>query len=144
MNNSTIEGLRAQRDALKEKAVMMCALSNAVSMSFRSPEGRSRVWLETKTRALYELQCDMEALIATIEALPKEGDGWILMTERLPEIDESVLVVTRYGSRMMVYWDGDYIRNSHDGSVIDPEDAENIIGWQPLPPPPKQEEVKHD
>ena len=57
-----------QRDELVEKAALMCALSNAVSMSFRSPDGRSRVWIETKVRALYEVQCDMEDLLRRIEA----------------------------------------------------------------------------
>ena len=76
---------------------------------------------------------------SVIEILEKQLDnGWIPTSERLPEKDGEYLCTTVYGNVTDIWIDTFY-----KGEWTRPADVEfdyEIIAWQPLPEPYKEEE----
>ena len=67
----------------------------------------------------------------------KVGDKWIPVSERLPNLYETVIVCDvreQYVGAWMYYGNGDWL---HDDKLFDTED---ITHWMPLPEPPKEGE----
>lgn len=93
---------------------------------------------EMKMRAKFS-----EAKIAELEAAQR----WISVGERVPEISKRVLVILKNGHISIACWHrvfSDWVAGvtevewkNDSGQVI-----HNVIGWLPLPQPPKPEEVE--
>lgn len=61
---------------------------------------------------------------------------WIPCSERMPDLEEYVLVTLRYGERMIMAldWDDGKIEwKTQEESII--YDNEEVVAWQPLPKP---------
>lgn len=120
MNNSTIEGLRMQRDAL------LGALKTLVAeLEFGNQQ--EPLALDREHIGICQAWDDADRTIAGIEALPKEGDGWISVSERLPGGPEELALV----------WDDEIGKPIVRYSLMKWPDA--WTHWQSLPHPPKQE-----
>lgn len=77
------------------------------------------------------------AVDAAKAALSEKEDGWVDVNDRLPEVDESVLIC----------YDGDVKLAYHDGDKWG-DDEEYFLGsithWQPLPQKPAQLKSKNE
>ena len=75
-----------------------------------------------------------QALDLAIKAL--EAQGWIPVTERLPESTDDVLVTDKYD--MFVAW---YANSWHSSDYVINENTTPIVAWMPLPEPYTKEET---
>lgn len=75
---------------------------------------------------------DVEKILAERDALnaPAAPDGWIPVSERMPETMVSVLVTGDWFHHDIAFWDG--------GSWCDLDFEAPVTHWQPLPSAPKQ------
>ena len=77
-------------------------------------------------------------IIAEINKMPKVGE-WISVSERLPDVDIEVLVSCKARIAKYSYIDIDY-RSKKNGKWA--YLGEDVIAWQPLPEPYREESVK--
>ena len=77
-------------------------------------------------------------IIAEINKMPKVGE-WISVSERLPDVDIEVLVSCKARITKYSYIDIDYRSKKNDKWAYLGED---VIAWQPLPEPYREESVK--
>ena len=77
-------------------------------------------------------------IIAEINKMPKVGE-WISVSERLPDVDIEVLVSCKARTTKYSYIDIDY-RSKKNGKWA--YLGEDVIAWQPLPEPYREESVK--
>lgn len=78
------------------------------------------------------------AVVEDVEKLPSADrpQGWIPCSERLPDLEEYVLVTLECGETMIMAldWDDGKIEwKTQEESLI--YDDEEVIAWQPLPKP---------
>ena len=81
------------------------------------------------------LRQSMRDAINSIPSAEKQGE-WIPCSERLPDLEEYVLVTLRYGETMIMAldWDDGKIEwKTQEESLI--YDDDEVISWQPLPKP---------
>lgn len=79
-------------------------------------------------------------IIAEINKMPKVGE-WISVSERLPDVDIEVLVSCKARITKYSYIDIDY-RSKKNGKWAYFGEGEDVIAWQPLPEPYREESVK--
>ena len=79
-------------------------------------------------------------IIAEINKMPKVGE-WISVSERLPDVDIEVLVSCKARITKYSYIDIDY-RSKKNGKWAYFGEREDVIAWQPLPEPYREESVK--
>ena len=87
---------------------------------------------ETEDKKVSQLYVRVDDMVRMINGQPKIG-GWIPCSERLPEIEQTVLLSLRsldvsVGFRANT--DG-YFYTEGEGYVL----YENVLAWQPLPEP---------
>ncbi len=71
---------------------------------------------------------------------PAQSQGWIPVSERMPEVEQEVLTINKMGHRFVSFFD------KHSGLFFDRLDApaacciEHVLvtHWMPLPPPPTE------
>ena len=77
-------------------------------------------------------------IIAEINKMPKVGE-WISVSERLPDVDIEVLVSCKARIAKYSYIDIDY-RSKKNGKWV--YLGEDVIAWQPLPEPYREESAE--
>ena len=84
--------------------------------------------------------------VDVIKALPpaQSEPQWISVTERLPEKQERVLTVDKYGSICVSEW-LPYVDDDLYGWMSDIHELENdIIAWMPLPEPFREDDIDYE
>lgn len=79
-------------------------------------------------------------IIAEINKMPKVGE-WISVSERLPDVDIEVLVSCKARITKYSYIDIDY-RSKKNGKWAYFGEGEDVIAWQPLPEPYREESAE--
>ena len=89
---------------------------------------------------------EREAMLLAISALEKqEQDRWIPVTERLPELNEEVLVTNGDGIVYHAEYQSNFIDEFWDElafvAVVNSATIYGVKAWRPLPEPYTEEEV---
>lgn len=64
-------------------------------------------------------------------------DGWIKVSDRLPETEQRVLIFSSYGRELVTYNPHENCWDDSDGDDYY-RDIEWATHWMPLPEPPKE------
>lgn len=108
--------------------------------------GKSGIWavIEQAADRIANQSTHIAALQQEIEKLRGQLPRWIPVTERLPELDELVLVIASGKPKENITLDGaiELATLYSDGWCLEtwPEwTGANVTHWMPLPEPPKEE-----
>ena len=85
----------------------------------------------------------LDEVIESVNQLAEEyNNGWIPCSERLPDIDESVLICFSNDMESVIAFRTRMIESNYEDVWINSSTAHritsNILAWQPLPAPYKQ------
>lgn len=109
---------------------------NAIDLLLRTPTIDPTVDKDYLVSLIQEAVYDGEACGRLLDLVDRPQGEWIPCSERLPDLEEYVLVTLRYGETMIMAldWDDGKIEwKTQEESII--YDDEEVIAWQPLPEP---------
>ena len=103
-------------------------------------------WIKTDRFGDYSAGYILSDVIEEINKMPKVGE-WISVSERLPDVDEYILVSFENFSVPMI---GRYTVDDDDGGTFRVGDEDDsfvqhdlyVNAWQPLPEPYREESAK--
>lgn len=114
------------------------ALDECISKIVRSRLHKDK---ESEERALYQLEIETNGVLQNLSYIKRQlqKKDWIKVKDRLPEVDEYVLCVTKKGKYIIT---ATYIPKDCTGKILGPKKwhgsgrvVDKITHWMPIIPP---------